>query len=107
GESEFLILQNMADLQAQLLASTTNPKAKALVKTFSIDNVAPFQITMDMSGMQMGRPGGETVVPFRLAPSNDMLYPTPEMSKQRLDERIKPPRTVFVQIDQPKDSYYV
>ena len=107
GESEFLILQNMADLQAQLLASTTNPKAKELVKSFPIDNVSPFQITMDMSRGQFGGGGGETVVSFRLAPSNDMLYPTPEMSKQLLDERTKSPRTVFVQIDQPKDSYYV
>lgn len=107
GDSEFSITQNMSDLQFQLQIKALNPKARELVKSFRIDNVAPYQITRDLSGMSMGGGGGETIVPFRLAPTNEVPFPTADMTKQLLDDRTKPIKTVFVMIDQPKDSYYV
>ncbi len=107
GESEFLTMQNMNDMQLQLQAKTMDPKAKSLVKNFQIDNVAPFQIALDPTSMSSGGGGGETVRSFGLAPTTDIPYPTVEMTKQLLAERTKPKPTTFVLIDQPKDSYYV
>jgi hypothetical protein len=107
GESEFLIGANMTDLAFQLQLKSLDPKAKELIKSFRVDNVAPLAVMKDLSGMSMGGGGGETLQQFFLAPSNEVPYPTLEMTKQLLEERTKPVKTSFVMIDQPKDNYYV
>ena len=103
GESEVVIRGAMADMQAQLQAKNADPKVQDKVKLFRVDNVAPFTISRDASGMNPG----ESLGAFRVTATAEIPYPTPEMSKVLLDERTKPVKTVLVQIDQPKDSYYV
>jgi hypothetical protein len=44
---------------------------------------------------------------FVLTPTNDIPYPTPDMTQKLLDQRTKPPKTTFVLADEPKDTYYV
>jgi len=106
SQSEFVIDEDLKDMQAQVRAKATDPKAKDRVKLFRVDNVAPLQITT-VPGMGAFGGGGETVQPFHLAPTADLPYPTPEMAKALLDDRTKPVKTVLVQPDQPKDTYYV
>ncbi|MDB5306996.1 MAG: hypothetical protein JWO38_1198 [Gemmataceae bacterium] len=100
--SEFIIAQDMADMQAQLQKQATDPKAKDRVRLFRIDNVAPIQIVPGVGGV-----GTDTIRPFQLTPTTDLPYPTQEMVKVLIEERTKPPKTVLVQPDQPKDTYYV
>lgn len=106
SQSEFLIEQDINDLQAQIQAKTTDPRARDRVKVFRVDNVAPLQITSTPGAGPFGG-GGETVQQFRLAPTADLPFPTPEMEKALLDNRTKPVKTVLVQPDQPRDTYYV
>lgn len=106
GQSDFVIEQDIKDMQAQVQAKTTDPKAKDRVRLFKVENVAPLQITVTPGMGQFGG-GGETVQLFKLAPTADLPYPTPEMEKALLDDRTKPVKTVLVQPDQPKDTYYV
>lgn len=93
----------MRDLQYQLMAKTREPKAQDRVKLFELDNVSPFQINHDITGMG---PGGSVRL-FQLTASANIPYPTPEMTKTLVDDRLKPAKTVFVLPDQPKDTYYV
>lgn len=102
-ESQARIDQNMSDMQAQLQVKNADPKVQEKVKLFRLDNVAPFTITRDLTGMSPS----ENLGAFRLTATSEIPYPTAEMAKVLLEERTKPVKTVLVQIDQPKDSYYV
>jgi hypothetical protein len=44
---------------------------------------------------------------FLLLPSENIKYPTADLINSLIDERTKPPGTVLVSPDQPKDTYYV
>ena len=68
-------------------------------------NVAPLTpVTPDFNNPMSMRGGLQR---YFVSPTNDIPYPTPEMTKQLLDERTKPPKTTFVLADEPKDTYYV
>ena len=103
GESELFMYQNLVDMQAQLQAKSTDPKAREKVKLFRLDNVAPMPISPDFSGRSMSG----SVAYFRVTPTKDIPYPTADLHKALIEERTKPPKTVFTQSDRPKDSYYV
>lgn len=92
-----LIVQNLRELANKLNDEMTNPKAKAMVHIFDIENVCP------LSGSEFQRPPHEFFIP----PSKDIPYPTKEMRQTLLDERTKPPKTTFVLADGPKNVYYV
>jgi hypothetical protein len=104
GDSEFIIMQNMLDMEAQLKSRSDDAKCRDKVKAFRIENVAPFVIGM---AQDMGRGPSQTVTPFQFTPTNDVPYPTFDMQKTLLEDRTKPVKTVFMQADRPKDSYYV
>ena len=59
------------------------------------------------SGSFSGMSPSENLGAFRLTATPEIPFPTADMSKVLLEERTKPVKTVLVQIDQPKDSYYV
>lgn len=87
--------QSMLELQATLkaqVAATGDAPAAERIKLFDLHDVAP----LGMFG-----------TPFSLANNPDIRYPTPEMEKTLLNERTKPPGTVFVLEDKPKDTFYV
>ena len=97
------IEQTLRDFRSKLEERVADPKAKEQVRLFEIENVAPFQIKADMTGMNPG----QNIQPFMLMPTKDIPYPTAEMQKSLLEERTKPVSTVFMLPDQPKDRFYV
>lgn len=98
------IAQRLKDIQAQLRAKAgPDPKAQEAVKQFPVLEVGEFQVGPDLT---MGG-AGSTLRPFRLTPSADLPYPTPELQKALLEKRAEPVKTVFVLPDAPKDTYYV
>jgi hypothetical protein len=101
--SSFQISQKLREARAQLESRATDPKAKERVRLFDIENVAPFQIKADRTGMSMG----PSIQPFLYTPTKDIPYPTQEMQKLLLEDRTKPVKTVFMLPDQPKDRFYV
>ena len=103
GASRDQFVPHMVDLQLQLQATLTDPAAKDRVKLFRIDDVAPLQIGPGVPGSGMAK----SVQPFQVTASDNIPYPTPDMTKTLLDDRTKPAKTVAVLPDQPKDTYYV
>jgi hypothetical protein len=98
ASSEAFIEQTMTDMQGRLQAKAADPKVRDKVRLFKVKNVAPFAISDGPT---------PTVQPFQVAPSENVPYPTPDMTKVLLDERTKPVNTVVVLPDQPKDTFYV
>jgi hypothetical protein len=83
------------DLYYGLLRDVRDPKVVSQIRKFRIDNVAPLVVSFP----QMRR--------FAITESNDIPYPTPEMTTALLDNRDKGFKTVLVLPDAPKDTYYV
>jgi hypothetical protein len=100
--SLFAIEMDMRDMAETIRQRAADPKAKDRVKQFEVTDVAPLAITPDLTGRS-----GAMVRPFQVTPTTNIPYPTPDMTKVLLDDRAKPPRTVVVLPDQPKDTYYV
>src|SRR5205085_6527561 len=94
--------QNVKDLAEKLRSETADAKARDREKPFMISDVCP----LTPAPASEFAPGGG-LQRFRLAPTADLPYPTPEMEKALLDERTKPPKTALVLADEPKDTYYV
>lgn len=99
------ILQNVFD-EDKILRDEFRGDDKAVerIKLFDIDNVAPLAPGTEMN--QFGG-SGKTVRPFRLDPTSNIPFPTPDFEKLLLDRRTDAPGTVFVVADKPKDMYYV
>ena len=95
GDNPELIAQNLRELANQLQNEIANPKVKDKIHPFDIRDVCP------LSGPEF------QPQEFFVPPSNDIPYPTKEMTLTLLDERTKPPKTTFVLTDAPKNIYYV
>lgn len=92
----------LVDVEGTLKARWPDPKAQQGIKVFAIPDVAPYVTPMNFQG------GMATEIrDFRLEPSSNIPYPTPEMQKQLLEERSKPINSTFVMSDLPKENYYV
>jgi hypothetical protein len=94
----------LADQVFELQTKITDPKVLRRAKKFSINEVAPLVPSTNPLVMMQG--GGQTQ-PFELRESENLPFPTPEMRTALLDNRDKPPRTVLVLPDAPKDVFYV
>lgn len=103
ADSADLVNQNVTELVGRLKAEFPDPKAQERVKTFLLRDVAP--LTQPDRGNPMAMFSG--MQRFTLSPTNNIPYPTPEMSKALLDHRTDPAKTTFVLADAPKDTYYV
>jgi hypothetical protein len=104
GDNAFVIEQNVRDLAENLRSEFADPKARDRIKVFQIPGVAPLAQSANPTS-PFAAFGG--LHPFALTPTNDIPYPTAEMTKKLLDERTKSPKTTFVLADEPKDTYYV
>jgi hypothetical protein len=104
ASSPFQIQMQLQDMREALSKKFPDPKNQAMVKVFKLDNVAPLPVEGAASTPGVPGMGGR---PYQLTPSTDIPYPTKDMEKALIDERTKPPRTVLVMPDQPKDTYYV
>jgi hypothetical protein len=105
GDFAGVISQNVKDLAETLKAEFTDPKAKERIKVFSLSGVAPLTQAMPNPSNPFAAMGG--LQRFMLTPTNDIPYPTADMTKALLDHRTDPPKTSFVVVDEPKDTYYV
>lgn len=95
GDVPELIDQNINELANTVRVSIADPKIRDRVKVFPINGVCP--LIVDFQGPH----------PFELRPSRDIPYPTRAMIDTLLAQRTKPPKTSFVLVDEPKDTYYV
>jgi hypothetical protein len=96
GDIPELIDQNLRELSNTVRNSIIDPKIKDRVKVFSIAGVCPLT-GLDFQGLR----------PFDFRPTSDIPYPTRAMAETLLSQRTKPPKTTFVLVDEPKDTYYV
>jgi hypothetical protein len=102
SDSPFQIDQTMNEIANKLRTEISDPKVKDKVDFFQINNVSPLTKPSDIQMMMAGM-----MQPFRLEPTKNIPYPGPAMSETLLAERTKAPKTTFVMVDAPKDTYYV
>lgn len=97
GDVPDLIDQNFRELANGLRNEITDPKAKERVQMFPINDVCPL-VEEKAGGLK----------PFALTESNNIPFPSlPAMTDTLLAERTNPPKTTFIMVDKPKDTYYV
>lgn len=101
GSNPEVIRAKLIDTQAAMKAAQTDKAAMDRVKYFEFDRVAPI-----VAG-QMFQPGRAPVESFRVTPSENIPYPTAEMTAELLKNREKDVPTAIVLADNPKDNYYV
>ncbi len=97
GDAPMVIDQNLQELANTVRNSIADPKYKDRVKVFPINGVCPLTGQEFQGGLHK----------FDLRPTNDIPYPTKAMADTLLAQRTKPPRTSFVLVDEPKNTYYV
>ncbi len=102
GTSYFTVQQKLSDKTVQLAAQFPDPAAKARVKYFEIDDVAPLVTTNTLGVMAQA-----STDPFGLKPRAELPFPTVEMADELVKAKDKPISTAFVLVDQPEDAYYV
>jgi hypothetical protein len=105
GDFAGVISQNVKDLAENLKNEFADPKAKERVKVFSLSGVAPLTQSAPSPSNPFAALGG--LQPFRVMPTNDIPYPAADMTQALLEHRADPPKTTFVMVDEPKDTYYV
>ncbi len=113
---EDLLIQKLRDEAEQVRQGfESDPKALARAKAFPINGVCPLT---SWRGNPTGDKGLDSLLvrmgdfpapyhPFTLAPSENLKYPSREILDAIINERTKPPKTVLVLTDTPKDTYYV
>jgi len=94
----------LRQIHFELQLGIKDAKAADRAKQFAIPDVAPL-VPSPMGAM--GGMGTGQLQPFQLRESDNIPYPTPEMRAALLDNRDKPPKTVLVLPDAPKDTFYV
>ncbi len=101
GDSQATIFQKLMDQKAEFAAKFSDESAKGRIKYHEISDVAPLtNQTLPMAGREM-------VMPFVLAPSAEIPFPTPQMTVDLLQTRQKPLSSSVVLVDQPEDRFYV
>jgi hypothetical protein len=97
GDVPEMIVSNLTELANTVQNSIADPKIKNRVKVFAISDVCPLTGSESRGGLHK----------FELRPTSDIPYPTRAMADTLIAERTKPPKTSFVLVDEPKDTYYV
>jgi hypothetical protein len=83
------------ELYTNLCRDLRDPKVLERTRKFTVPGVAP--LAVESVGLR----------PFVLTESNDVPYPTPDMTTALIDNRDKPIGTALVLPDAPKDTFYV
>jgi hypothetical protein len=106
-----LLPQLLNDEVFRLRDQVSDPKARDRVRKFVLKDVAPLAPAERFSDMSNpfgpSRPQLGGVQPFILPESEDIPFPTKDMEKALLDNRDKPPKTVFVLPDAGQDTFYI
>jgi hypothetical protein len=92
----------LRDLHSRFVERFTDPAARERAKYFLISNVSPIR-----SVGSPFMPGRGQYEEFRLRPTKDLPYPTPEMEQELLKNKDKPLSTALVLPDAGKNTYYV
>lgn len=103
GGSFFEIGQKLKDLQAQFEGTFDSPEAKARVKYFEVEDVAPVVVT----SLPSGAGPRYQAAPFNMTPTANIPYPSQAMLEALVQAKDKPLSSTLVVSDQPEDRYYV
>jgi len=101
GDNPTTIGQKLLDLHQETLNRFADPQAKARVKYFEIDDVAP------LVAQPLPSAGRMSVAPFTITRTSNIPYPSPAMSEKLLATRKQPLSTPVVLADAPESTYYV
>ncbi len=98
------------DERLKFAAGFTDPAARARIRPFLIEGVAPLTTIANPTAQPLfplvpTLPG--PLQPFRIVPSENVKYPAPTMAATLLEQRKQPPKTVFLLTDEPTDTVYV
>ena len=101
GDNPTTIGQKLLDLHNETVNRFTDAPAKARVKYFEIDDVAP------LVAQPLPSAGRMSVGPFAITRTSNVPYPSPSMSEKLLATRKQPLSTPVVIADAPETTYYV
>jgi hypothetical protein len=110
--SEALLPGFLEDELAKLRSEFADPKARERTAGFLVDGVAPLTMVANPTGRSglhpplFPAPGGQ-LQPFNFIPTVNVKYPSLAMVRELVESRTKPPKSVLVLPDEPKDVYYV
>ena len=99
--SEFALSRFLSDQEFALRGEINDAKARRQARIFEIKNVCPL-----VEGFSP-RDFRQILQPYELRPTENLPYPSADMRTALLDNRTKPPKTVLVLPDAPKDTFYV
>ncbi|HVK17923.1 MAG TPA: hypothetical protein VM533_13325 [Fimbriiglobus sp.] len=103
GTSFFEIEQKLKDLQAQFAGKFDTPEAKARIKYFEVDDVAPMVVT----SLPSGAGPRYQASPFNMTSTVNIPYPSEAMARALIESKDKPLSSSLVVSDQPEDQHYV
>jgi hypothetical protein len=106
------VLKFLVDDQAMKLTNEfTNPKDRERIQPFLIDGVSPLTTNANPTGQKglypLTPPIPGQLMEFQIRPSENMKFPSRTMASTLIENRTKPPKTVLILPDEPKDIYYV
>jgi hypothetical protein len=103
GKSFFEIEQKLKDIQTQFVGKFDTPEAKARVKYFEVDDVAPVVVT----SLPTGAGPRHSAMPFNMTSTVNVPYPSATMQEALIKAKDKPLSTSLVVSDMPEDRHYV